>query len=92
MPQPCAHRVANEEHPLDAGITNVWGMLWDPLNSPTERICISMVHGSGPAMWLALVGNPTPSTGANVLRGSSTCLKCSLQQVVKMKGDQLLNL
>jgi hypothetical protein len=53
MPQPCAHRVANEEHPLDAGITSVRGMLWYPLNSPTERICISMVHGSGPAMWLA---------------------------------------
>jgi hypothetical protein len=88
--EPCSHRVANEEHPLDIGITSVRGMMFDPLASPSERICVSMVRGSGPARWLALAGNPAYNPRESVLRGSSTCLECSIQQIVIMKGDQLL--
>jgi hypothetical protein len=93
MLEPCAHRVANEEHPLDIGMASVSGMYWDPPNCPEERICISMVYGSGPARWLALAGNSSSARRggrASVLKGPDTCLKCALQQVVMMRGDQLL--
>jgi hypothetical protein len=93
MLEPCAHRVANEEIPLDVGIACVSGMLWDEPNCPEERICISMVHGCGPARWLALAGTSEHSrmnSRANLLKGPDTCIKCALREVVKLRGDQLL--
>jgi len=92
MLEPCAHRVANEEIPLDVGMAAVSRMLWDPPNCPEERISISMVHGSGLARWLALAGNSSSKAAAisNVLKGPDTCSGCTLQQVVSMRGDKLL--
>jgi hypothetical protein len=93
MLDPCAHRVANEEHSLSVGMASVTGMDWGLPNCPEDRICISMVYGSGPARWLALAGNGSnakSTSRTNILKGPGTCLKCALREVVKLRGDQLL--